>query len=74
MKFIIDRFDGKKSYQQTYTLVKEDIEALTLLGTLLLIKQKQDITLNFTASCRMAICGACSVRVNGHQYSRAILK
>ncbi len=68
MKFIIDRFDGKKSYQQTYTLVKEDIEALTLLGTLLLIKQKQDITLNFTASCRMAICGACSVRVNGHAY------
>lgn len=68
MKFIIDRFDGKKNYQQTYTLEKKDIEALTLLGTLLLIKQKQDITLNFTASCRMAICGACGVRVNGHAY------
>ncbi|AFL68043.1 8-methylmenaquinol:fumarate reductase iron-sulfur subunit [Sulfurospirillum barnesii] len=68
MKFIIDRFDGKRNYQQTYTVEKKDIEALTLLGVLLLIKQTQDITLNFTASCRMAICGACSVRVNGHSY------
>ncbi len=68
MKFIIDRFDGKKNYEQIYTLAKEDIEAKTLLGVLLLIKQTQDITLNFTASCRMAICGACAVRVNGHSY------
>lgn len=68
MKFIIDRFDGKKNYQQTYTVEKKDIEALTLLSVLLLIKQTQDVSLNFTASCRMAICGACSVRVNGHAY------
>jgi hypothetical protein len=25
MKFIIDRFDGKKNYEQIYTLAKEDI-------------------------------------------------
>ncbi len=68
MNFIIDRFDGKKKYQQTYKVEKKEIEALTLLGVLLLIKQTQDITLNFTASCRMAICGACGVRVNGHAY------
>ena len=68
MKFIIDRFDGKKNYQQTYTVEKKDIEALTLLSVLLLIKQTQDVTLNFTASCRCAICGACGVRVNGHAY------
>ena len=68
MKFIIERFDGKKSYEQTYTLEKKDIEALTLLSVLLLIKQTQDVTLNFTASCRCAICGACGVRVNGHAY------
>ena len=68
MKFIIDRFDGKKNYQQTYTVEKKDIEALTLLGTLLFIKQHLDLSLNFTASCRMAICGACGVRVNGHSY------
>ncbi len=68
MKFIIDRFDGKKSYQQTYTVEKKDIETKTLLGVLLYIKEKHDVTLNFTASCRCAICGACGVRVNGHAY------
>ncbi len=66
MKIIIDRFDGKRKYEQTYIVNKEEIIGKTLLGTLLHIKQKQDITLNFTASCRMAICGACGVRVNGH--------
>ena len=68
MKFIIDRFDGTKNYEQAYTVEKKDVEALTLLGALLFIKQHQDITLNFTASCRSAICGACGVRVNGHAY------
>ena len=38
MKFIIDRFDGKKSYQQTYTVEKKDIETKTLLGFFLYIK------------------------------------
>jgi len=37
-----------------------------VLGTLFHIKEKLDPTLNFTASCRSAICGACGVRVNGH--------
>ena len=68
MKFIIDRFDGIESYRQSYTVAREEIEAKTLLGVLLHIKQNQDVTLNFTASCRCAICGACSVRVNGHAY------
>ncbi|SDF35143.1 succinate dehydrogenase/fumarate reductase iron-sulfur subunit [Desulfovibrio legallii] len=63
---IIDRFDGKKSYEQTYTLQAADAAGKTLLNTLLFIKQTQDPTLNFTASCRCAICGACGVRVNGH--------
>ena len=68
MKFIINRFDGQKRYDQTYELNLDDIKGKTLLGVLQFIKQTQDITLNFTASCRMAICGACAVRVNGHSY------
>lgn len=63
---IIDRFDGKKHYEQSYTLTAEDMAGKTVLNTLLFIKQTQDPTLNFTASCRCAICGACGVRVNGH--------
>lgn len=32
------------------------------------LSKTKDITLNFTASCQSAICGACAVRVNGHSY------
>ncbi|MBR8461263.1 succinate dehydrogenase/fumarate reductase iron-sulfur subunit [Campylobacter sp. faydin G-24] len=68
MKVIIDRFNGKENYKSEFNLTKEQIAGKTLLSVLLLIKQTQDITLNFTASCRSAICGACAVRVNGHSY------
>lgn len=67
MKIIIDRFDGKKSFEQEYEVKNEDMQG-TLLSLLLFIKRELDITLNFTASCRSAICGACAVRVNGHSY------
>ena len=68
MKIIIDRFDGTKKYESTYELTNEEIKGKTLLTVLFDIKQKKDATLNFTASCRSAICGACAVRVNGHSY------
>nr|WP_317403804.1 8-methylmenaquinol:fumarate reductase iron-sulfur subunit [uncultured Helicobacter sp.] len=67
MKVIIDRFDGKQSYQKEYIVGDEGLKS-TLLALLFHIKETQDITLNFTASCRSAICGACAVRVNGHSY------
>ena len=63
---IIDRFDGQRHYRQQYTLAREDITGKTVLGVLLFIKERLDASLNFTASCRCAICGACGVRVNGH--------
>ena len=66
MKIIIDRYDGTQHYKQAYVVDKKDIEGKTLLSLLLFIKQNLDATLNFTASCRSAICGACGVRVNGH--------
>ena len=68
MKFIIKRFDGSKEYEKTYELPKEAVYGQTLLSALIYIKQNLDATLNFTASCRAAICGACAVRVNGHSY------
>ena len=63
---IIDRFDGQRHYQQQYMLAQEDVTGKTVLGVLLFIKHHLDASLNFTASCRCAICGACGVRVNGH--------
>lgn len=62
--FDIDRFDGSRSWTQSYAF--EYSPALTVLGCLILLKEKQDPTLNFTASCRSAICGSCAVRVNGN--------
>lgn len=68
MKIFIDRFDGKNKYESSYELEEKDYKGKTLLTVLLFIKQHKDLTLNFTASCKSAICGACSVRVNGHSY------
>lgn len=68
MKIIIERFNGKKKYEQSYRVDEADMEGKTLLSLLLFIKKTQDITLNFTASCQSAICGACAVRVNNHSY------
>ncbi|EOH3945845.1 succinate dehydrogenase/fumarate reductase iron-sulfur subunit, partial [Campylobacter jejuni] len=65
---IIDRFNGKEKYEQSYDIDDKDIQGKTLLSLLLFIKKTKDITLNFTASCQSAICGACAVRVNGHSY------
>jgi succinate dehydrogenase / fumarate reductase iron-sulfur subunit len=62
----IERFDGAKRYGQEYKVDTNDIRNKTVLATLIHIKEKLDPTLNFTASCRSAICGACGVRVNGH--------
>lgn len=68
MKIIIDRFNDKEKYEQSYDIDDKDIQGKTLLSLLLFIKKTKDITLNFTASCQSAICGVCAVRVNGHSY------
>jgi succinate dehydrogenase / fumarate reductase iron-sulfur subunit len=62
--FDIDRFDGTRSWTQSYSF--EYDQTLTVLGSLIGIKERQDPSLNFTASCRCAICGSCAVRVNGN--------
>ena len=65
VSIVIERFDGKKRFPQKYTLTREDVHNKTVLNTLIFIKEHLDPTLNFTAACRMAICGACGVRLNG---------
>lgn len=51
MKIIIDRFNGKEKYEQSYDIDDKDIQGKTLLSLLLFIKKTKDIILNFTASC-----------------------
>ena len=38
----------------------------TVLEALARIKEDVDGTLAFRASCRQAICGSCSMEINGH--------
>lgn len=45
MKIIIDRFNGKEKYEQSYDIDDKDIQGKTLLSLLLFIKKTKDITL-----------------------------
>lgn len=63
IRFTIARYDGSKNYLQDYDLSYQS--GMTILAALIRIREELDPTLNFTAACRSAICGACAVRVNG---------
>lgn len=54
--------DGNVKYQN-YEVPKDQIS--TVLEGLLYIKENLDQTLSFRYSCRMEICGSCSMEING---------
>ena len=59
----IHRYQQGRAFVQTF---KFDYEPdRTILWGLQKIKDTQDPTLTFLAACRSAVCGACSIRVNG---------
>ena len=62
--FRIHRQSGSRKWIQDYEL--QATPGLTVLRALMTIKEEQDPTLTFTSSCRMGLCGACAVRVNGN--------
>ncbi len=59
----IKRYQDGRSFMQSYTF--DYTKERTILWGLQCIKETQDPTLTFIAACRSAVCGACSVRVNG---------
>lgn len=63
MKIIIDRFNGKEKYEQSYDIDDKDIQGKTLLSLLLFIKKTKDITLNFyrlLSICNLwGLCSSC---------------
>ena len=61
--YSITRYDGTKAYVQDYCFKYQP--GKTVLWGLITIKETLDPTLVFTAACRSAVCGACSIRVNG---------
>jgi succinate dehydrogenase / fumarate reductase iron-sulfur subunit len=63
VEFRIKRFDGSKSYWQNFSVPVK--RGMTVLEGLYYIKENLDSSLAFRASCRMAICGSCAVKING---------
>jgi succinate dehydrogenase / fumarate reductase iron-sulfur subunit len=61
--FRIKRFDGTRQYWGEYPVPAE--KGMTVLEGLYFIKEKYDGSLAFRASCRMAICGSCAIKING---------
>ncbi len=65
--FRIRRFNPKKDSQPYYQEYEvEVVKGMTILEALQFIKDNLDPTLSFRAFCRSAICGSCSVKINGN--------
>jgi len=65
--FRIKRFNPQKDekpYYQEFTI--EVPKGMTILEALQYIKDNIDPSLSFRAFCRSAICGSCSVKINGY--------
>ena len=56
--------ESPASYWSEYNVQTD--EFTTVLDTLINIREDMDGTLSLRCSCRSAICGSCSMRVNGH--------
>ncbi len=56
--------ESKEPYFQEYNLEVE--EYVTVLDALIKVREEVDGSLALRCSCRAAICGSCSMRVNGH--------
>ena len=56
--------EDAKSYWQDFSLEME--ATATVLDALIKVREEVDGSLALRCSCRSAICGSCSMRVNGH--------
>ena len=66
LTLIIKRFHKDKKPRQWFEAFQVEIKkGMNLLEALLRIQDEQDGTLCFRYSCRGAVCGSCSMRVNG---------
>ncbi len=62
----VQRFTSGKDRSPYFDNFKLEVETgMTVLAALRKIKDEQDGSLTFRAFCRSAICGSCTVRVNG---------
>ena len=62
MLFRIKRFDGEKEYWSEYEV--EVKKGMTVLDALFYIRENLDGSLAFRVSCRMGVCGSCTMKIN----------
>jgi succinate dehydrogenase / fumarate reductase iron-sulfur subunit len=60
----VRRFRGGESYVQEYRVDVRDLRT-TVLDLLIKVKDNLDGSLAFRYACRMGLCGACTVKING---------
>jgi succinate dehydrogenase / fumarate reductase iron-sulfur subunit len=61
----VHRFNPEHDRAPYFDVYKVEVETgMTVLEVLQVIKETQDSTLTFRASCRSSICGSCAVRIN----------
>ncbi len=60
----VKRFRGGESYVQEYKLEVQDLR-VTVLDLLIRVREDLDGSLAFRYACRMGLCGACAVKING---------
>jgi succinate dehydrogenase / fumarate reductase iron-sulfur subunit len=66
VKLKVKRYDPESGAEPTYQQYNVDMpDNATLLDALIHVREYQDGTLALRCSCRSAICGSCSMRVNG---------
>ncbi|ABL87426.1 ferredoxin [Pyrobaculum islandicum DSM 4184] len=63
VKVHVKRGRNGAQYYQSY--IVEISENITILDLLLLIREKLDGTLSMRYACRMGVCGACAMVING---------
>ena len=65
MKFKIKRFDGERSWFDTFEVKPKP--HMSVLEALFLIQDEQDGSLALRYSCRGAVCGSCAMLINKKQ-------
>lgn len=68
VKLAIQRFNPEQDIKPHFTYYRVEIaKSATVLEALTKTKEELDGSLAFRASCRQAICGSCSMEINGHE-------
>jgi len=65
VEFKVSRFEPTKNRRYESTFKVPVRKGMTILESLLYIKDNLDESLTFRQSCRMGICGDCAINING---------